>query len=69
MSAWQAQRITPEPKRLRASEAAIRAALQALKSSGLPVDKVCVIGGQVEIHCGQVEGAATPEKDQGLEQW
>ncbi|TPM89824.1 hypothetical protein [Mesorhizobium sp. B2-1-3A] len=64
-----AERIAPEPKRLRASEAAIRAALQALKASGLPVDKVCVIGGHVEIHCGHVDGGASPEKDEGLEKW
>lgn len=63
------ERITPEPKRLRASETAIRAALRAVRASGLPVDKVCVIGGHVEIHCGHVEGSAAPAKDEGLEEW
>ncbi|MGN6775969.1 hypothetical protein [Rhizobium sp.] len=58
-----------EMRRLRASEAAIRATLQALKASGLPVDKVLVVGGQVEIHCGHVEGRNEPEKDGDLEQW
>jgi hypothetical protein len=58
-----------EIKRTRASQAAIRAALEAVKASGLPVDKVCVIGGQVEIHCGNVEGVAAATKDEGLEQW
>lgn len=58
-----------EVRRLRASEAAIRATLQALKASGLPVDKVLVVGGQVEIHCGHVEGDVGPTKDEGLEQW
>lgn len=57
------------PKRLRASQTAIRATLAAIKASGLPVDKVCVIGGHVEIHCGTVEGGTIPEKDEGLEKW
>lgn len=61
--------IQPATKRLRASRAAISAALDAIQASGLPVDKVCVIGGQVEIHCGQVEVSDTPKKDGGLEQW
>jgi hypothetical protein len=62
-------RPPPEVRRLRASESAIRATLQALKASGLPVDKVLVVGGQVEIHCGHVEGNVGPTKDEGLEQW
>lgn len=62
-------RITLEPKRLRASQSAIRAALSAMKASGLPVDKVCVIGGHIEIHCGHVEAGSGPEKDEGLEKW
>ena len=61
--------LTPEVKRLRASQSAIRATLQALKASGVPVDKVCVIGGHVEIHCGHVEGGNDTKKDGGLEQW
>lgn len=65
----QAARIAPETKRLRASQSAIRATLDALKAAGVPVDKVCVIGGQVEIHCGQIEGTASSKKDGGLEQW
>ena len=59
----------PEVRRLRASEAAIRATLQAMRAAGVPVDKVLVVGGQVEIHCGQVEGVVAPEKDGGLKQW
>jgi hypothetical protein len=58
-----------EVRRTRASQSAIRATLAAMKASGMPVDKVCVIGGHVEIHCGQVEGENAPEKDGGLEQW
>ncbi|RUW97337.1 hypothetical protein EN784_01395 [bacterium M00.F.Ca.ET.141.01.1.1] len=56
-------------KRLRASQAAIRVTLRALKEAGLPVDKVCVIGGQVEIHCGHLDGGTAVEKDEGLQQW
>lgn len=62
-------RPPPEVRRLRASEAAIRATLQALKAAGMPVDKVLVVGGQVEIHCGHVEGGNAPEKDEGLKEW
>lgn len=58
-----------EVRRLRASETAIRATLQAMKASGLPVDRVCVIGGHVEIHCGHVDAAVLREKDEGLEKW
>lgn len=58
-----------EAKRTRASQSAIRAVLEALKASGVPVDKVCVIGGHVEIHCSHVEGDSAPTKDEGLEQW
>lgn len=65
----QAARIAPETKRLRASQSAIRATLDALRAAGVPVDKVCVIGGQVEIHCGHVEGVGASEKDGGLKQW
>jgi len=55
--------------RTRASEAAIRAALRAIKGAGLPVDKVCVSGGSIEIHCGTIEARKTDEKDGGLEEW
>ncbi|WP_156394432.1 hypothetical protein [Mesorhizobium sp. Root172] len=61
--------LAPEPRRLRASRSAIQAALAAMKASGVPVDKVCVIGGHVEIHCGRVDGGTAPEKDEGLEKW
>jgi hypothetical protein len=56
-------------RRVRASEKAIRAALNAIQSAGLPVDKVCVSGGQVEIHCRPVEGSTSTENDGGLEDW
>lgn len=61
-----------EPRRssrVRASEVAIKAALKAIQESGIPVDKVCISGGLVEIHCGQVEGAQAPKKDDGLGEW
>lgn len=56
-------------KRSRASERAITAALAAMKSAGLPVDKLCVNGGQVEIHVHAVEGAGEAENDGGLKDW
>lgn len=60
--------VAPKATRVRASEKAIRAALRAIKDAGLPVDKVCVSGGQVEIHCSLVE-RETQENDGGLEKW
>lgn len=55
--------------RVRASERAIKAALNAIRGAGLAVHKVCVTGGQVEIHCGSVEGGTTNAKGNGLEKW
>lgn len=55
--------------RVRASEKAIRAALKAIQDAGLPVDKVCVSGAQIEIHCGHIESGEPGKKDDGLEQW
>lgn len=66
------QPITEAPRpstRVRASEKAIRAALNAIQGAGLPVGKVCISGAKVEIHCGPVESATAPEKDEGLEEW
>jgi hypothetical protein len=55
--------------RVRASKPAIEAALRALRDAGVSVDKLCVNGGQVEIHCGRVEQARQPVDDGGLEEW
>ncbi|MFC3208081.1 hypothetical protein [Aquamicrobium soli] len=55
--------------RVRTSEKAIRAALKALQDAGLSVDKVCVSGAQIEIHCGHVERVEPQEEDGGLEEW
>lgn len=59
----------PQPTRTRASESAIRAALRAIQEAGLPVEKVCVNGGRVEIHCAAVDRAELRAKDDGLEKW
>lgn len=56
-------------KRVRASEHAITAALNAIKAAGLPVEKLCITGGQVEIHCTPVEAQPEEEKDWGLKKW
>lgn len=61
--------VNPPPTRTRASEVAIRAALRAIQDAGLPVEKVCVNGGKVEIHCAPVEPAKPRENDKGLEKW
>lgn len=55
--------------RTRASKTALQVTLEALKDAGLSVDKVCVHGGKVEIHCGQVVAKTTPKKDEGLKEW
>lgn len=57
------------PTRTRASEKAIRAALRAIQDAGLPVEKVCVNGGKVEIHCAPVEPGKPRRNDEGLEKW
>jgi len=59
----------PSSQRIRASESAIRAALKAIQDAGLPVEKLLVKGGQVEIHCRHIEDAEQEEKDTGLEKW
>ena len=56
-------------KRVRTSERAMRIALQAMKDAGLPVDKVCITGAQIEIHCGGVEQGSVDKKDGRLKQW
>ncbi|MBN9054159.1 MAG: hypothetical protein J0H80_10370 [Rhizobiales bacterium] len=56
-------------KRVRASERALRIALKVVQDSGLPVEKLCVNGGQIEIHCGHIE-EGTPSPDHGgLKDW
>lgn len=60
---------TPRQKRVRTSDRAIRIALKALQDANVPVDKVCISGGQIEIHCGAIEGAPASEKDEGLKDW
>lgn len=57
------------PRRTRTSESALRITLAALRDAGLSVDKVCITGGQVEIHCGHVAVKPTAKKDEGLKQW
>jgi len=59
----------PTVKRVRASDHAIRIALKAMQDAGLPVDKVCVKGGQIEIHCRPAEGELEPANDRGLKEW
>jgi len=56
-------------KRVRASERALRIALKVVQETGLPVEKLCVNGGQIEIHCGHIE-VGTPSPDHGgLKDW
>jgi len=55
--------------RVRASEAAITAALNALRATGHHVQALWISGGKVEIRCSPLEGAPEPEKDGGLKDW
>ncbi|HLP70437.1 MAG TPA: hypothetical protein VK181_23265 [Rhizobium sp.] len=55
--------------RVRASERAITAALNAIIAAGLPVEKLCISGGKVEIHVTGVEGASAPKKHKGPKDW
>ncbi len=60
----------PQPaKRVRASERALRIALKVVQDSGLSVEKLCVTGGQIEIHCGHVEGHEPSPDHGGPEDW
>lgn len=55
--------------RVRASEKAVTVALKALQNAGLSVDRLCISGGQIEIHCGSVEATVATKKDGGLKDW
>lgn len=59
----------PPARRVRTSESALRIALKVMRDAGLPVDKVCITGGQIEIHCGAVDGEHADKNDGGLEKW
>lgn len=56
-------------KRVRASERALRIALKVVQETGLPVEKLCVNGGQIEIHCGHVEENTPSPEHGGPEDW
>lgn len=56
-------------RRVRASERALRIALKAVQDAGLPVDRVSVSGGQIEIHCGGIVEGKQKKNDGRLKQW
>jgi hypothetical protein len=60
---------TSDTKRVRASERALRLTLKAMKDAGIAVDKVCITGAQIEIHCGGVEEVKPQENDRRIKQW
>lgn len=55
--------------RIRASESAIKAALNALRDTGHQVQGVWITGAQVEIRCGDVDAGTPDRKDEDLEKW
>lgn len=59
----------PGRRRIRPSKTAVTVALEAIRSAGLPVEKVCINGGQIEIHCMPVEEQVSSEKHDDLEDW
>ena len=61
--------VLHQTKRVRASERAVRIALKVIQETGLPVEKLCVTGGQIEIHCGHVDEAAPSPDHGGPEDW
>jgi hypothetical protein len=56
-------------RRVRASERALRIALKVIQDSGLPVEKLCVNGAQIEIHCGNIDDPAATPNHGGPEDW
>lgn len=56
-------------KRVRASEAAVSAVLRAMAANGIAVGKICVVGGQVEIHCGAPTKDAGSGREDGTKSW
>lgn len=59
----------PVSRRVRASESALRVALRALKAEGVPIGKVVLEGGKIEIICVAPDEAAPVARDDGLESW
>jgi hypothetical protein len=60
---------TEKTSRVRASDRALRITLKAMQDAGLPVHKVCISGGKIDIHCQAVEATATVKKDARLKEW
>ncbi|MDQ0319992.1 hypothetical protein QO002_002130 [Pararhizobium capsulatum DSM 1112] len=56
-------------KRVRASERALRIALRVVQDTGLSVEKLCITGGQIEIHCGRVDAEKPSPDHGGPEDW
>ncbi len=59
----------PPQKRVRASEHALTTALKAMQACGLPVGKVCINGGRIEIHTAGDDCVEAEEDNGGLEKW
>lgn len=55
--------------RLRSSEAALRKALRAAREEGLSVERLCITGGQYEIHFAGIEPKSAAPNDEGLKEW
>ncbi len=55
--------------RNRVSEHTLAATLKAMRDAGMPVDRVCITGGKVEIHCAPIADDASTENHGGLEKW
>lgn len=62
--------IVKQPtSRIRASERSLTIALKAMQDAGLSVDKLCISGGKIEIHCVPVVENHPAKNDGGLKDW
>lgn len=64
-----ATRPTKSTSRTRVSERALTVTLKAMQEAGMPVDRVCITGGQIEIHCAPIAEETRKANDEGLEKW
>jgi hypothetical protein len=67
--ALKSQRAPKPASRTRVSERALTVTLKAMQGAGIPVERVCITGGQIEIHCAPIAEETRKANDAGLEKW
>ncbi len=63
------RRAIKPASRNRVSERALTLTLKAMQEAGMPVDRVCITGGQVEIHCAPIAEETRKAKHGGPKDW